>query len=214
MKLSAGGGSENHVYRLRYGRADCVAMALNQLYGVGGTGGYGYGNGGGFGGGYPAYGNSGGGVYNQNGLGYPNTAAATGATVNNGSGYGNGNNFNNSFGGMGGCPGLGTGGQGGAGYGYPVFGGYAAQVPASTSQQGGTIVGVPGAGVPSTPPPDTTPKVRIVANPLDNALLIQANPEQYQGILQILKIWMFRRARFSSKPKFIRWISRARSRAA
>ena len=35
--------------------------------------------------------------------------------------------------------------------------------------------------------PDGKPVVRIVANPLDNALLIQADPEQYQGILQVLK---------------------------
>jgi general secretion pathway protein D len=192
VKISAGGSSENHVYRLRYGRADCVAMALNQLYGIGGTGGYGYGAGmGGYGGGYSPYGN-GGGVYNQNGLGYPNTATATGAAVgNNNSGYGNGNNFNNNFGGMGQCPGMGAmnGMQGGGGYGYPVFGGYAAQVPANTAPPGGaTVVPLPGTnGIPSAPVPDTTPRVRIVANPLDNALLIQANPEQYQGILQILK---------------------------
>ena len=191
VKLAAGGGSENHVYRLRYGRADCVAMALNQLYGIGGTGGYGMGMGG-FGGGYNMpYGNGTGG-YNPNGFGYPNTATATGATLGGGGGYGNGNNFNNSFGGMGQCPGMGAGGgmQGG-GYGYPVFGGYAAQVPANTvPQTGGTIVAVPGAGTNgalTTQPADTTPRVRIVANPLDNALLIQANPEQYQGILQILK---------------------------
>jgi general secretion pathway protein D len=192
VKISAGGSSENHVYRLRYGRADCVAMALNQLYGIGGTGGYGYGAGmGGYGGGYSPYGN-GGGVYNQNGLGYPNTATATGAAVgNNNSGYGNGNNFNNNFGGMGQCPGMGTmnGMQGGGGYGYPVFGGYAAQAPANAAPPGGaTVVPVPGTnGIPPAPVPDATPRVRIVANPLDNALLIQANPEQYQGILQILK---------------------------
>src|SRR5208282_3880655 len=42
VKVTLGGGSENHVYRLRYGRAECVAMALNKLYGVGGSyGGYG-----------------------------------------------------------------------------------------------------------------------------------------------------------------------------
>src|SRR5207302_594758 len=29
VKIAAGGGSENYVYRLRYGRADCIALALN-----------------------------------------------------------------------------------------------------------------------------------------------------------------------------------------
>ena len=195
VKISSGGGSENHVYRLRYGRADCVAMALNQLYGSGGAG---YGIGGGYGAG--GYGNpygggygGGGGGFNQNGFGYPNTAAATGNGAYGNSGYGNGNNFNNSFGGMGQCPGMGSGigTQNGGGYGYPVFGGYEAQVPANVAQGGGTIVAVPGAGTnapPAAPPAEKAePRVRIVANPLDNALLIQANAEQYQGILQILK---------------------------
>src|SRR5208282_3013975 len=68
VKISAGGGSENHVYRLRYGRADCISMALNQLYGIGGLGGYGSGlggyGGGGFGGYNQAYGGAGG-AYSQ-----------------------------------------------------------------------------------------------------------------------------------------------------
>src|ERR1700692_2959551 len=41
VKMNLGGGSEHHVYRLRYGRAECVAIALSQLYGVGGVSGYG-----------------------------------------------------------------------------------------------------------------------------------------------------------------------------
>ena len=196
VKLTLGGGSENHVYRLRYGRAECVSMALNKLYGTGGSyggyGGYGgySGSPGGNGGGYGGFGGGGGSSY-----GYPNTYAATSGGVMNNSSYGNGNSFNSNFGGMGKCPGLDTGGpQGGGGYGYPVFGGYAAQVPAAATGQG-TASSVGG----GTPPPaaagpgapgqttDGKPPVRIVANPLDNALLIQANPEQYQGILQILK---------------------------
>ncbi len=198
VKLSAGGGSENHVYRLRYGRAECVAMALNQLYGMGGnTGGYGAGFGGGypgagFGGGFGGFGGGGGG----GNYGFPNTYAATGGGMNNNSTYGNGNNFNNNFGGMGQCPGMGMGGYqgGGGGYGYPVFGGYAAQVPAAAAGQAGatSIVGngAPAAAAAPAGPgqtPDGKTAIRIVANPLDNALLIQATPEQYQGILSILK---------------------------
>ena len=192
VKISVGGGSENHVYRLRYGRAECVSMALNQLFGIGGgTGGYG--------GGYPnvgyggGFGGFGGGQYGGGGgnFGFPNTYAATGGGLNNNSTYGNGNNFNNNFGGMGQCPGMGMGGyQQGGGYGYPVFGGYAAQVPAAAA---GTTSIMANSASPAPPPPaagqtaDGKPAVRIVANPLDNALLIQATPEQYQGVLSLLK---------------------------
>ena len=204
VKVSAGGGSGNHVYRLRYARAECVSMALNVLYGIGAPGAYGVGMGGyGMGGygGMGAYGGMGG-MYNQQyggvGMGYPNTAVATGAAMGmGGSGYGMGNNFNSSFGGMGDCPGLGMGmgmgmGMPGAGgYGYPVFGGYAAQTPANTTAPGGgTIVPVTGAGsaqAPAAPAADSKPTVRVVANPLDNALIIQATAEQYQDIMQILK---------------------------
>ena len=194
VKIAVGGGSENHVYRLRYGRAECVAMALNQLYGIGGnTGSYGGYPGMGYGSGFGGFG-GGGGPYGGGNYGFPNTYAATGGGMNNNSTYGNGNNFNNNFGGMGQCPGMGTGGyQGsGGGYGYPVFGGYAAQVPAATTGQAGTP-SIVGSGAPLAPAAatgqtaDSKPAVRIVANPLDNALLIQATPEQYQGILSILK---------------------------
>jgi general secretion pathway protein D len=201
VKLAVGGGSENHVYRLRYGRAECVSLALNQLYGVGGAtaggyGGYGGYSGAGYGSGFGGFGGGGGGGQFGGNYGFPNTYAATGGMSNN-STYGNGNNFSSNFGGMGQCPGMGTGGyQGGGGsYGYPVFGGYAAQVPAAATAQPGTtsIVGngAPPIAVaaPLTPgqTPDGKPPVRVVANPLDNALLIQATPEQYQGILRILK---------------------------
>ena len=199
VKLNLGGGSENHVYRLRYGRAECVAIALNQLYGYGagyggGYGGGGYGGGyGGGGGGYP--GGYGGGYGGQsNGYGYANTYAASGAGAGmNSSTYGAGNNFNNNFGGMGACPGsMSGGGYGGGGYGggYPVFGGYAAQVPA-TAAGVAPAASIVGSAAPAPPAPGQTPDgkaaVRVVANPLDNALIIQATPEQYQEVLHILK---------------------------
>src|ERR1700686_1673083 len=49
VKVTAGGSSENHVYRVRYGRAECLALALTQLFGIPGYGGYG---GAGYGAGY------------------------------------------------------------------------------------------------------------------------------------------------------------------
>jgi general secretion pathway protein D len=193
VKINIGGGNENHVYRLRYGRAECVAVALNQLFGYGA--GYGGGYEGGYGGGYPGGGGYGGAYGGQSSsYGYPNTYAASGAAAGmNGSTYGNGNNFNNNFGGMGACPGSTSGGYGRGGYGgggYPVYGGYAAQVPANAA---GTapVSSIVGPATPAAPTSgqttDAKPAVRVVANPLDNALIIQATPEQYQEVLRILK---------------------------
>ena len=54
VQVNAGAVRKTHVYHVRYGRAECLAIALNQLYGVPGEG-YGRGYGGnGYGGGtYP-----------------------------------------------------------------------------------------------------------------------------------------------------------------
>ena len=210
VKVTAGGDNLNTVYRVRYGRAECLAMALNQLFGFGmpgfgggGFGGMGYGGGGG----YPAYGGGGGGY---GGGGYGGGGGGGGS----GGGYGNQNSFNSNFGGSGGCypqgmggggggGGYGGGGYGGGGYGggygggfpgggmygggfgYPTFGGYSAQAPATAAGQPTAAGGVGAAqtadGRPQTPP------VRVVANPLDNALIIQADAQQLQNVLKILK---------------------------
>jgi len=96
---------------------------------------------------------------------------------------------------MGACPGsmsgggYGSGGYGG-GYGSPVFGGYAAQVPANPAGAA-PAASIVGSAAPAAPvagqAPDGKAAVRVVANPLDNALIIQATPEQYQEVLRILK---------------------------
>lgn len=199
VKITAGGDNQNTVYRVRYGRAECLAMALNQLFGLGtpGYGGMGYGGmgyGGGFGGGYPG----GGGGF---GGGYP----GGGGGGSGSGGYGNQNTFNNAFGGSGGCNpgsmgggggyggGFGGGGYGGGypgmyggGFGYPTFGGYAAQAPATAPGQP-TAPGGIGATAPAADMRPQVPPVRVVANPLDNALIIQADAQQLQNVLRILK---------------------------
>src|ERR1700733_4175332 len=81
----------------------------------------------------------------------------------------------------------------GGGYGYPSFGGYAAQTPATTA---GPLGFAPSGGA-ATPAGTQAPGAaagdssqrppRIVSNPLDNSLLIQADAQQYQGILKLLK---------------------------
>jgi general secretion pathway protein D len=226
VKVTAGGSSENHVYRVRYGRAECIAIALTQLFGIPGYGGYGS-PGAGYG---PAYGGFGGG-YGAPGMApvagpFGSPYGGYGATPSSLSGsYGNSNSFNGSFGGSGGCAagagggfGVGYGGGNGGGYGggygnvygngyggaygagqaygYPVFGGFAAQAPAATAVgplglSGGaaTQAPAPAAAAPAvgqTAEPLPTP-VRIVPNPLDNALIIQADAQEYQDILKLLK---------------------------
>jgi general secretion pathway protein D len=179
---STSGVIDTYVYHVRYGSAECLAMAMNQLYmPAGAAGGYGYG-----GGGYPgAYGGGGyGGAYGGSQVGGFGGGAS--------GGYGSQNSFNNGFGGTGG--GCGTmGGMGGAGmgggYGYPSFGGYAAQTPVTAGPPGaGAIQGAPPATATAAAAGDSSQRPpRIVANPLDNSLLIQADAQQYQGILKLLK---------------------------
>ena len=204
VKITAG-SIENYVYRVKYGRSDCLGQALTQLfspgsgagaYGANGLGANGYGN--------QGYGNNNG--YGNNGYGnngYGNNQAfggASGGGMGNAGGYGNQNSFNSNFGGSGGCnaTGLSGGGAGGGGYnnaqayGYPAFGGYNAQTAAAnaTGQTVAAAAGSPIGGAAATPATPAVPTVlppRIIPNPLDNKLIIQANAEQYQNILKILK---------------------------
>jgi len=190
---------DTYVYHVRYGRADCLAMALNQLYmpaGAYGGASYGYG-GGGYGAGSPYGGGYGGGYGNNgsygSGYGAPFGGTQGGSFGGNNSRYGNQNSFNSGFGGADACGSFGGAGGGyGGGYGYPSFGGYAAQTPVGPAA--GPLGVVPGAPAPTATAPAASAASgssqnppRIVANPLDNSLLIQADAQQYQSILKLLK---------------------------
>lgn len=190
VKITAG-TIDNYVYKVYYGRSECLAQALNQLFNPGlGGGAFGMNTMGNNGFGNNGYGNNGAGNngYSNNGA-YGNNMA--GGAGGNGGGYGNQNSFNSGFGGAGGCNANGMAGAGsGQGYGYPSFGGYQAQAPinatglpvgsaAAASAAGAVAPTAP--GVPQVIPP------RIIANPLDNKLIIQADAQQYQNILKILK---------------------------
>jgi general secretion pathway protein D len=214
VKLTAG-TVEINVYKVTYGRAECLEQALTRLFnpGFGGGGGYGAGLGAngyansnyannGYGNGYAGGGGTGiaaGGSYGNTygGLG----GGGGGMGGGNAGGYGNQNSFNSGFGGAGGCNANGMGGGGGGGYGsaynnaqaygYPAFGGYAAQTTAAnaTGLPVGSAATAPAAGT-TAGGTSTTPQVippRIIANPLDNKLIIQADAQQYQNILKILK---------------------------
>jgi general secretion pathway protein D len=214
VKITAG-AVENYVYLVRYGRSDCLAQALGQLFGASGTfgggtgspmsgsyagayggggnssgyngGGYnpgGYGSGSGYGGAYGGgYGGAGGGTGTYGGTGYGNPG-----------GYGQANSFASGFGGAGACGPYSSGVGGGNSYGSPSYGGYSAQTPIGNSIGAtGQTLGAAGtnsqAGIAAPPVtgPDVPRPPRIVPMPLDNKLLIQADAQQYQNIMKVLK---------------------------
>lgn len=206
------GAVDSYTYTVRYGRNDCLAMALNQLfnpytgsyagvaagypvagaagaygnygYGAGGSGGYAGGFGAGYGGGGYGYG----GGYGSGGYG----SGYGGGMGGVGGGYGAANNFSSGFGGSGGCQGMNGMGGVGSPYGAPAFGGYAAQTPlmaaqtqaAAAAPAANSTIGVVPPPAASVPAPEPPP--RIVPLPYDNKLLITADPQKYQTILKML----------------------------
>ena len=195
---SPAGEMNNYVYRLKYGQASTVAMAIMALYtgnttalmamssmmnagmvsagmGYGGMpGGMGFGGGTGFGGmGYGGMGYGGMGYGGIGGLGYPG-----------------------AMGGMYGGYNAGAYGYGAGAYGYG--GGYAGAqppVPLSTSAPGTTPGATAGtnqtgsylSGSTAQQNPALANMPHVVPNPFGNTLLIQATPEQYDQILNLLQ---------------------------
>jgi general secretion pathway protein D len=185
------GGLRNYVYRLKYGYAETLAGAIMQLYlgltmpgfyspfsrmGMGMYPGMGYGPGSGY--------NRG---YGWDGMGY-------------GRGYGYGYGYPGAYGGMDyGAYGYGAYGYGGYGMGYPGNGypqgtagaaGQTAAGAAGTTAQGttapadltGSYLGFSryGVGLPPNMP-------RVIPNPFDNTLLIQATPQDYEQIVSLIE---------------------------
>ena len=194
------GAVDNYVYRLKYGRADVMAMAIMALYsgnpmalmalsqmnnnmmssmmgniapgvGGGGYGGGGYGGGGYGGGGY------GGGGYGGGGYG--------------GGGYGGGG-YGGGYGGMGG----GMSGYGGSGAYQSAMSPFASMMGSTSAlqtgsqtgatagaagDQTGTYLGASGTGASNYRGP------RIIPNPFDNTLLVQSTPEEWEQISRLLQ---------------------------
>jgi general secretion pathway protein D len=181
VKLTSG-AIDNHVYKLKYGRAEIIGNVVAQLYGTsvpGGNSSYGlqgYGGGtglltnrnglgpSGFGGGGGGYGNGGGSMFGAN------TSSQAGAF-----GAGNNGGANTGFGG-GAQPVVPPATPGATGAGGTPFG---AAVPAGTDQGGQYLAPSFGAGVPGAP--------RIIPNPYDNTLLVQGTPQQWESILHLLE---------------------------
>jgi general secretion pathway protein D len=197
---SPAGAVDNYVYRLKYGRADAVAMAIMALYsgnpmalmalsqmsnnmmssmmsniapGVGGgTGGYG---------GMGGYGSGGYGSQGYGAGGY-------------GQGYGQGY----------GSQGYGGAGYGGTGYGaQSQYGGYqnalspfSSMLGSTSAAQTGALTGTAAAGTsgdqtgsylsPTGTGTSNYRGPRIIPNPFDNTLLVQSTPEDWEQISRLL----------------------------
>jgi len=178
VKVTAG-SIDNYVLRIKYQRADIVAMAIMQLYGAP------MGFGGGYGGGYGGFGSGGISPFGTLGGGYGAAAGAYGMGAYGG-GYG--------------------GGYGMAGGAYPgAYGGGYGVNPAATPAGA-----LPGQGV--TPATASAPlgsgtagdltgnylgsgmggynfpaHPRVIPNPLDNTLLIQATPQEWAQIKNVVQ---------------------------
>lgn len=193
------GDVTNYVYRVRYGDAQSIGCSIQALYGqLNGYGPQGYGGGGGsiaacmaqnggFGGG-----GSFGGLNSLGGM----TGGLGGGQY--GGGYGQyGGGYGNQYGGGYGANQYGGGYNQYAG-GYGNQGGYPAPIGSATGAPGGSGTLGAGGGIGG---PDLTGQYlgnaqiggprgrvpRVVANPFNNTLLIQATSQEYESILSLLK---------------------------
>jgi general secretion pathway protein D len=208
---SAAGAVQNHVYKLKYGRAEILGGVISQLYGgcgVSGGFGSGYGipgnstypssgyagtngggfGGGGFGGGTP-YGGGGAAPYGNGGYGGNNGGYGGGGYGGGGYGGGGYGNNPNCYGGQQGAYGAGVAQTGALGAftappvaAAPAAGGTAAStVAAGTDQTGAYLSGPAATGYASG-----MGQPRIVPNPYDNTLIVQSSPEQWESIRSLL----------------------------
>jgi general secretion pathway protein D len=179
VKLTAG-GIEDHVYKLKYGRAEVLGAVIAQLYGTQvptSVGNYGLQHYGGFRGTIGNgnnFGNSmtmgGGSVFNSGGGGYNNGVG------NNGGAFGN----QNLYGGTGGIAPMAPQASSATAPAAPTATPFGASVPAGTDQSGQYLA--PSLGTPGNP---RAP--RIIPNPYDNTLLVQGTGQQWESILHLLE---------------------------
>ena len=193
----AAGGIKDYVYRVRFGDAISMACSIQALYGqLSGYGGYG----GGFGGGQNAItacmGPTGSGV----GSGFGNTFGGSGF---GNSAFGNGGGGGGQYGGYNGYGnGYGNGAYGPGGYGGMNGGGYTPGAGGVTPFANPTTSGTPAAAgaAGTTGTGDLTGNYlgivpggfggrgpRVIANPTNNTLLIQATAQEYESIEQLIR---------------------------
>jgi general secretion pathway protein D len=185
---SSASATDNYVYRVKYGRAETLAIAIMQLYG-----GLQYG--------FGAMGMMGG-LMGGMGMGGMGMGGMYGGGMGMGGMYGGGMGMGGMYGGAMGMPGM--------GYGYPAqLGAYSMMTTPPVYGASGVIP--PGASA-AAPLTSTTPgsaaalgadqtgtylgpggvpqnlKIpRVVPNPFDNTLLIQGTPTEYDQIVRLLE---------------------------
>ena len=166
-KVTAG-SIGNHLYRLKYGRAEVLGAVIGQLYGapptsVYATGSGQYGNGAGNSA-YPAQGSIGGGAFASAGSGNPYGGSQYSAPQY--SGGSQPSTMASPFGPIATNQSAANAGANGA-----------------TVDQTGTYLG---ANAPTNPNEPAVFRPRIVPNPVDNSLLVQSTPEQWEQISSLL----------------------------
>jgi general secretion pathway protein D len=200
IKVSRAAGSiNNYVYRVKYGDAMLLSMSITQLYtgtrfgfgyGMGGIGGMGMGYGGmGFGG--MGYGMQGMGM--MGGTGMMGGAGLTnrGFNVNGQGGAAAGAGMGPMGGGMAGAGAMGMMGGGGTGYGAAGVAGATGAMGYGGMGYGGMGMGGAGSylgygyGPALSPTGERIP--HVIPNTLDNTLLIQATPQEYDQIVSLLE---------------------------
>ncbi|MCA2967561.1 MAG: type II secretion system secretin GspD [Acidobacteriaceae bacterium] len=169
------GSIDNYVYRVKYGRADMMSMAIMMLYSADGGMGMGM-------------------------MGMMAMMSMMGGGMGGGMGMGGMGMGGMGMGGMGmggmGMGGMGMGmggmGMGGMGMGFPMMNPSLPLNPQQAAAMGTGAVGSTdrtgtylGAGAAGTQPVSKGP--RVVPNPMDNTIIIQGTPAEYEGILKILK---------------------------
>ena len=182
VKLTAGAVG-NYVYRVKYGDAQSIGCSITALFGSlngnSSSQGGGLGSCASFG---QQYGSSFGNMYNTGyGKGF--------------GGVGGGGGGGGGFGGVGGGGGYNTGGYNNGGYAQQNYGGAAAatpfnasgasavpnnQRPAGTDITGTYLGNAPAGGEATGHVP------RIIPNPFNNTILLQATPQEYESILSLL----------------------------
>ncbi len=201
----AAGGIKDYVYRVRYGDAVSMACSIQALYGQ--LAGYGSAYG------YPGGQNSitacmGSSGFGSTGNGF-NTGFGAGAGGLGTGGFGGGAGagagaFGNGFGagGYGANPGFyGSPAYGSSPYGYGSGYGNAAPAAGATPFTGAAPSGAPASAAGGAAGNDLTGQYlgnappgfsairgpRVIANPVNNTLLIQATPQQYEGIQDLIR---------------------------
>jgi general secretion pathway protein D len=196
-KVTAG-SVDNYVYKLKYAKAENIGQVINLLYGgcivAGGYGpstgnssypsgalgnGFGGGGGGGFGGG--GYNNGGGyGSPYGGGNGYGGGQSPYGNNGYGNNGYGNGGGYGGGYGGSANCT------PQASVYNQPAMAAGPLGVPTATTTPGAAGADQTGSYLAPSAAANKPAGPRVVPNPVNNTLLVQGTPQEWEQIRHLL----------------------------